>query len=611
MVDCHHLEKENIGKNLVTMSGLERFIGSRGGAENPRSADQGSKYAGGRKERLQAKMQEMGFTDLEGGEMLHNSDNTPANSFNLHRKSFADQHRLKVPTNFVSGNGSGTRSPRDIEKDHESSSIPPHAVYGMSQKKQEASQDLFDTDADSLDVTATISDFTDFKEHKTSFESIGPFSDEFGQVHGNKHDSHKTSLRTIDSRQRRLSVTPNRLDPNVQSEYEQDSDCNRSQNDSSDEEQPEHDGDDKDRMAEEIMTHRATDQLEQTTYFRSRPTEHPRMGEKHTEPALTLHTDPSELFQESASKYKNEPSRVRVIPIASEAVGRGAFGTELGHRAQSGQKQITEASAKHERANSIGHAQHVIAGNRCLLRAGTSTKTSPGNALHFEEETHEQHVPTVPGQLLEGRGQIARSQDPTANFAQSANSNRTLHTTTFGRPYRPSELPFVGDSGDPDARDDQDKVTPNTRKHTPDLDYTLSQLGTMSYDQLSSESFDSNPQPPEGSIPEGLVVAPLSQKLQYVYDLKQNEKQHLQRRAIFSSMTMSQYEECGDLLTERFGEIMTKYKQARQQKRQVAMGFEDEVARREERIRGKREAVDGDLRRLRRAGEDVVRGKEN
>lgn len=572
--------------------------------------DQGTSYDGEKKERLQARLQEMGFTDLEGGEILSNSASKPADTVNLRRKIISDQHRLKVPTNFLSRNSSNVRGP-DMRQGGQSSSVPPQAVRSVPRKDQEAPHDPFDTDTDSLEATATFSNITDSREHETSFQDIGPFGTGLHQVYGDKHDTYQIPVPTVTRMQRRLSQISDRLDPNVGSEDEEVSRYDGSRNESSDVEQPENDGEDDDRVVEKAMTHGATHQREPTTYFHSPLMENPRVGEEHTDSPLTLPKNPSKFCQESVPRYNDKPSRRRVISVASETVGRSAFDSELDQQVQSRQQRLSETSLKQDRAGPDGNSQYDPIGHTWLLRTGMPNKTSPYNSPQSEEEIFEQHHSVDPTKLLKERGQISHSQATNAIFSQSAKSNKVPATTMFEGLYGSNELPFVGDSRNLDARNSQDELTSNARKRAPDLDYTPSQLSSMPYDQLSSESFDNDPRPPNKHFPEGLTIASQSQKLQYVYDLKHDGKQHLQRRAIFSSMTINQYEECGDLLIERFGGIMTRYSQARQQKREMAKEFEDEVARREEHVRGKREAVDVDLRRLKRAGEDVVRGKES
>ena len=148
-----------------------------------------------------------------------------------------------------------------------------------------------------------------------------------------------------------------------------------------------------------------------------------------------------------------------------------------------------------------------------------------------------------------------------------------------------------------------------TRKHARDLDYSLGQLSDMTFDQLQSEAFDHDPRATKPALPEDIAHGTLSQKLDYMLNLKDKESKTVQQRAIFASLPIEQHEDCGDLIIEKCTGIVAKFKDARRQRRKVAQQFEDEVAEREERVRGKMSAVEKDLGRLKRGGEEVVRGK--
>lgn len=156
----------------------------------------------------------------------------------------------------------------------------------------------------------------------------------------------------------------------------------------------------------------------------------------------------------------------------------------------------------------------------------------------------------------------------------------------------------------------EESLQSRTRKRDMELDYDLAQLREMTYESLRQEAFDQSPRAMAKPGVQPAADAGLPGKLQHMYDLKGDATGVLsQRRAVFSQMTIGQYEECGDLMMEKFNDIMSRIKTIRQQKRAAAMGFEEEVAKREERVRAKKDAVDQDLARLKKAGEDVVQGK--
>jgi predicted HTH domain antitoxin len=148
-----------------------------------------------------------------------------------------------------------------------------------------------------------------------------------------------------------------------------------------------------------------------------------------------------------------------------------------------------------------------------------------------------------------------------------------------------------------------------TRKRARDLDYSLDQLSNMTYEQLQTEPFDHDPTAPAPTLPQEVAKGTLAQTLDYMLALKEHKTKASQRSAIFASLPIEQYEDCGDLIVEKFAATIVKFKNARRQRRKAVQEFEDEVARREEKVRGKTSAVEKDLSRLKRGGEEVVRGK--
>ena len=147
------------------------------------------------------------------------------------------------------------------------------------------------------------------------------------------------------------------------------------------------------------------------------------------------------------------------------------------------------------------------------------------------------------------------------------------------------------------------------RKRDLELDYTPAELSRMTYKLLNSESFDHIPLVTSASLQTETPEVMLKERIQLAYNLNENEKRHSQRQALFTNLTLEQYEEAGDLLLEKFSDVVGLYKEARRSKRIVAKEFEKEVKQREELVRGKTTTVEGDLTGLRQAGLKVVQGK--
>lgn len=145
---------------------------------------------------------------------------------------------------------------------------------------------------------------------------------------------------------------------------------------------------------------------------------------------------------------------------------------------------------------------------------------------------------------------------------------------------------------------------PNPTKRRLSPDYDPATLHSMPYTDLQTQPFDHDPNPPPCPLPERLLSAPLASKLHHITTLSDAE-----RRTFFATLSLAEWEESGDWFVERFSELVRKMKEARTERRRVAGEFEDEVARREEFVRRSREGVEGEMRKMRKGGEDVLRSK--
>ena len=270
------------------------------------------------------------------------------------------------------------------------------------------------------------------------------------------------------------------------------------------------------------------------------------------------------------------------------------------------------------------------------------------NLQHANHQAHERlpdkslRVPDqkVNGQSMEQRSLSAQrgrlsdlqssSQQPSDNFHQTwrpAEVARDIMATHL-LPQAHEDRPLLGQKGsiDHSAVDasvawgsDEDRrhaMTPKasadglqTRKRTKDLDYSPDQILSMTFDQLCDEPFDVASDTDRPSLPQDVSSGTLTAKMDYIFEkFKDDEAKFIQRRAFFSSLSIEHYEECAKLMIGRFSAIISRLTDARQHRRRVAKDFEEEVAKREEFIRGKTAMVSKNLGRLKRGGEEVVRG---
>ena len=153
-------------------------------------------------------------------------------------------------------------------------------------------------------------------------------------------------------------------------------------------------------------------------------------------------------------------------------------------------------------------------------------------------------------------------------------------------------------------------VITNSSKYEPELDYSTEQLQNMAYEDLKTEPFDKNPRGSGPVVPDTISSEPLSTKVEHIAKYAENDHDHaLKLCNFFSSLTIDQYETYGDEIIEHFQKIMTRFRELRQEKRQVANQFEEEVAEREEAVTQRKGFLEDDLARLKKQGQDVIQGK--
>ncbi|KAH7063955.1 extracellular mutant protein 11-domain-containing protein [Paraphoma chrysanthemicola] len=136
----------------------------------------------------------------------------------------------------------------------------------------------------------------------------------------------------------------------------------------------------------------------------------------------------------------------------------------------------------------------------------------------------------------------------------------------------------------------------------PHLDYDLSILHAMSYGQLKSESFDTNPQTGPLSLPEETLQKPLAKRLLHV----QRNYESAAQAHFFQSLPTRDWEEAGDWFLDQFSNVIRRTKEARQKKRKLAQDFEVEVEKRHKRVSKKQHQVESAMNKMKTQGEGLV-----
>ena len=156
----------------------------------------------------------------------------------------------------------------------------------------------------------------------------------------------------------------------------------------------------------------------------------------------------------------------------------------------------------------------------------------------------------------------------------------------------------------------------------PDEDYDDEQLQAMSFQDLKDEAFEHNPRIVD--LAQDKVSSDLLQMNAHLKSQTEDKsepaglegrwKQCMKGRpeeqeVYYSKLSISEWEETGDLFIDRFSELMQKLRTARTNRRAIIAAGEREIEQREEMIRGKSASYDDEFRAMKRDGESVLRGK--
>jgi Extracellular mutant protein 11 len=155
-------------------------------------------------------------------------------------------------------------------------------------------------------------------------------------------------------------------------------------------------------------------------------------------------------------------------------------------------------------------------------------------------------------------------------------------------------------------------------KNTPPLpkkrrfvsDYAQEILEKTPFHDLEKESFDylpaaSDTQAAVAAAPPAQLEAAetTAEKLSVLLNLRDED-----RRAYLASLSLSDWETCGDQLTTEFGSLLVKIKDARQARRKTVAVFEAEIKRRHEQAQNRDAELGKKLAEMKEGGMGVLRG---
>ena len=158
---------------------------------------------------------------------------------------------------------------------------------------------------------------------------------------------------------------------------------------------------------------------------------------------------------------------------------------------------------------------------------------------------------------------------------------------------RPKEVPSIYEPPVQRAPSEHEQIL---------ADYDVETLHKMNYAQLKDESFDLDPRAPDQPLGENMLEKPLADRLEHVQKNLDPRKQ----ADFFRSLPTADWEDAGDWFLKQFGSVITRTKEARQRKRKLAQGFEDEIEKRHKHVSKKQRQVETAMDKMKAQGEGLV-----
>lgn len=149
------------------------------------------------------------------------------------------------------------------------------------------------------------------------------------------------------------------------------------------------------------------------------------------------------------------------------------------------------------------------------------------------------------------------------------------------------------------------KLSP-PKKRLRSIDYDEEALRKMNFAELQNEPFDHDPTRQVIMSPAKPPADNLDDRLEF-YRSKDEDAQV----QLFTQMSVREWDDSGDWFLERFGNIVTKMKEARQAKRKIVEQYETQISEREEEVRRQKETIDRKLSKLKHDSSAMLKGSQS
>lgn len=274
--------------------------------------------------------------------------------------------------------------------------------------------------------------------------------------------------------------------------------------------------------------------------------------------------------------------------------------------------QISDSDPEEEEVgqNIAGYHQNHNANPR---QPGTNQTSIPVRGVHtgrfVGEPQGQQHQPPITETVLSnGKG---------AGNGSGQSYNQKMTSGRLGRQVQKDEDHHKGRDAFAPSEVDEDtmhSIAGNGGKHPrkgskrqaddiSDVDFDLETLFKMPYKDLRNQPFDEDLN--QDKHPSLIGLPPSLDERMELFKAERPEDQ----AAFLASLSIDEWEEAGEWLMKQFGTVMTKVADARRDRRKIATEFENRLAARDAEVRQRTDDVTAALKDIKKAGEDLLRGK--
>lgn len=349
-------------------------------------------------------------------------------------------------------------------------------------------------------------------------------------------------------------------------------------------------------------------------------------------PSITDMDDQREPLAEAYPAAHIAPTRIRQERVTGTRLAQASHPKQNLPRGQSKPQDLPErrhtaaAPVRNEQLSNVAShgfvsgpngapTNHAVTGPTPVSQQ-QSNRSMPASTIHHGHPNLSTQVPVrevrrqeATRPVSEPRSDVRALQQQTIRNQQAraqpqqhrgrGNQAPPAHTTEASE----GGMSEVDDTNDSSRTQRESSVEPHQRdQEAIHLDHYPPELYKIPFQELKAASFDLDPNAAEPSILDSFQPEDaLSEKMNALLSMDAGAKEEY-----FTSLDIEEWEEAGDWFLTSFSQLIDRFKVARQEKRKIARGFEDEVETRFESVTKKRKLIAAAMEEMKESGGRVL-----